>query len=100
MNFLLRNINMLANSCGMLGPKMTDLLEMIFKWIQIATPCIVLVLCIVDMAKAVIAQDDGAIKKAQGHAIKRIIIGVVIFFVPIILNILLDLAGLTGTCIE
>lgn len=106
MNFLLRNINMLftvsvtKGECdAILGPDATELLMKIFGWIQIATPCLVLVLCLVDLSKAVIAQDDNAMKKAQNNAIKRVIIGVAIFFVPIIINLILEFAGIAaGTC--
>lgn len=102
MEFLIGKINMLGlivGKCSMLGSELTEILNEIFTWIQIATPCLVLVLCTVDMAKAVISQDDKGIKEAQSHAIKRIIIGVAVFFVPIVINLLLDFASLaTGTC--
>lgn len=102
MNFIISNINILGilpSECWILGQTFYDELQYIFRAIQIAVPCLVVVLCSVDMAKAVIAQDDKAVKKAQGDAIKRIAIGTAIFFVPMLIDILLGFAGLvTGTC--
>lgn len=103
MDFIVNNINILGfltGDCSVLGNELEEVLNDIFLWIQISVPCLVFVLCLVDMAKAVVAQDEKGMKEAQIHAIKRIIIGIVIFFVPIIINILLEIAGLaTGTCV-
>ena len=96
---LLNNLNILESDCSILGPAFTDILQEIFMIIKVATPCLVLVLCTVDMAKAVMAQDEKAIKEAQSHAIKRVIIGVAIFFTPTLINFILELTGkLSGTC--
>lgn len=88
MEFLIENINVLDN-CGVFNPEMYSLLSDWYGYILIAVPALVLILCTVDIAKAVIAQDDKQVKDAQSKAIKRVIIGVVIFFIPIILNLLL-----------
>lgn len=102
MEFIISNINVLGvlpEECWILGQAFYDELQFIFTAIQIAVPCLVVVLCSVDMAKAVIAQDDKAVKKAQSDAIKRLIIGAAIFFVPLLIDILLGFAGMiTGTC--
>ena len=99
MEFLMNNFYLLASDCNILGDSFHSLLQDIFVMIKIAVPCLVFVLCIVDFSKAVIAQDEKTMKEAQNHAIKRIIIGVVIFFIPTLINILLDLAGnISGTC--
>ena len=47
----------------------------------------------VDFGKAVLAQDEQNMKKAQSTFMKRLIIGVIIFFVPTIINLLLHLAN-------
>lgn len=101
MNFIISNINILliTGDCSILGAEFQSILNEIFTWILIAVPCLVVVLCSVDIAKAVVSQDDKAMKNAQNSAIKRVIIGTVIFFVPLVLQILLDFAGIaTGTC--
>lgn len=90
MNFIIKNANIL-DECGIFTKDMYNLLSDWYGYILIAVPCLVFVLCIVDLAKAVTAQDENAIKKAQSDAIKRVIIGVVIFFIPICVNIALGL---------
>ena len=48
---------------------------------KIVIPLIIVLLAILDLGKAVMAGDDKEIKEAQKMLIKRIIYGVVIFFV-------------------
>ena len=99
MNFIISNLSLLASDCTLLGDELTGILKDIFSWIMIAIPVLTVVLCTVDLTKAVIAQDDGAIKKAQSTCIKRIMIGVALFFVPLLLNLFLSYGGsIVGTC--
>lgn len=98
-NFIANNINILDECTSVLGTEFYNILQEIFTIIKIAVPVLVLVLCSVDMSKAVIAQDEKAVKEALSSSIKRLIIGVVVFFIPIIINLLLKYAGLvSGTC--
>lgn len=107
-DFFMNNMNILEvfekiyenqNCKDILGADLQSLLNEIFTWIQIAVPCIVLVLCSVDMGQAVISQEEKSIKSAQSKCIKRLIIGVAVFFTPTLINILLLIAGAaTGTC--
>ena len=102
---IINNLNILGiftniTDCdSVLGPDLTSVLQDIYGAIQIAVPILVILLCSVDIARAVIAQEEKDMKAAQAKAIKRIIIGLVIFFVPLIIDVLLDLVGLaSGTC--
>lgn len=100
-DFLVNNLNnlLITGDCSVLGTEFTKILKEVFTWIQIATPCLVLILCTVDMASAVIAQEEKNMQAALGRTVKRVMIGVAIFFVPLLLDMLLDLAGIaTGTC--
>lgn len=97
-NFIINNINIL-DDCSILGTEFNNILQEIFTIIKIAVPILVIVLCSVDIARAVTAQDDKAVKEALSSSIKRIIIGVVVFFVPTLINVLLEFAGnISGTC--
>lgn len=102
LDFVINSVNMLeieTGSCDILGTEFTAILKEIFMIIQIAVPCLVIVLCTVDLAKAVIAQDDKNMQAALSNTVKRVCIGVAIFFVPILLDFLLKLAGFAiGTC--
>lgn len=51
--------------------------------IKILVPLAIIVLGIVDLAKAVTSNDDKALNKAIGSVIKRVVMGIAIFFVPV-----------------
>lgn len=98
-DFVVNSGVVLAVQCSLLGDELTELLNEIFTWIQISIPVLTVVLCMVDMVNAVISQSDENMKKAQNRSIKRVIIGVSIFFVPLLLKIVLNYGGnLIGTC--
>lgn len=89
----------LLEECSILGPNVTRDLQYVFTGIRIAVPVLLVVLIMKDMVTAVAAGKAEDMKKAQSNAITRIIIGVVIFFVPTIINLLLKAIGIaTGTC--
>ena len=93
------NILLVVGECSILGEDLAKNLKYIYTAIEISVPVLVILLCTVDLVKAVMAQDENDMKKAQSRAIKRVIIGLAIFFVPITLDVLLDIAGIaTGTC--
>lgn len=100
---ILKNTNILGvlikTDCDLLGKGLTDVLKDVYLAIEIAIPALVVLLCTVDIARAVIAQDEKDMKAAQATAIKRVIIGLVIFFVPIVLDLIFNLIGVAnGTC--
>ena len=64
----------------------------ILKYPKILVPVIVIGLGILDIAKAVIASKEDEMRKAQSTFIKRVFIGVALFFVPTIVNILMHFA--------
>ena len=101
MKFIINNLNelLITGSCSVLGTEFKSILNEVFGWIQIATHCMVILLCSVDFESAVISQEEKNMQAALSKVVKRVMIGVAIFFVPIIVDILLDLAGIaTGTC--
>ena len=52
----------------------------------------------IDFTKAVASSKDDAIKKATQNAIKRVIIAIIIFFLPILIEFLLSLFGIYSNC--
>lgn len=60
----------------------------IFFLVQIIVPILLLALGSLDFLKAVAAQNDDAMKKAQKSFINRLIVSVAIFLVPVVLNVL------------
>lgn len=76
------------------------LVNEILQYPKIIVPILVILLGTLDLAKAVIASKEDEMRKAQTTFIKRVLVGVVIFFVPMILDIIMyfmDLVlGYTG----
>lgn len=62
-------------------------------WIRIIAPILVIVFGSIDMFKAVIASNPDQMKKAQNTLVKRILIAIGLFFVPTVVNLILDLAS-------
>ena len=104
-DLIIGNLNILGiltniTDCkSVLDEELISVLQDIYRAIQIAVPILVILLCSVDIVRAVVAQDEKDMQAAQAKAIKRVIIGLAIFFVPLIIDVLLDLAGLaSGSC--
>ena len=57
-----------------------------------------LLLVTVDFLKAVVNNDKDALKKAGTTSIKRFIYCVLIFFVPLIVKLIMNLMGIYGSC--
>ena len=69
----------------------------IYNIIKFVVPILLLGLSIKDFGSAVISQNDSAIKKATKNFSTRLIISILIFVLPTILNFFLDLMGIS-TC--
>ncbi|MBQ6686937.1 MAG: hypothetical protein IJN03_00245 [Bacilli bacterium] len=75
------------------------LLSTTLKFMQYMAVTLALVLSIVDFIKVVPTNDKDAIKKSAFKAVTRVGIAIVIFFVPIILDFILELVGFSNpTC--
>lgn len=73
-------------------------LQDIFNIFKYAAPILCLALSIVDFVKAVGSQDKDALLKAGKNAGKRIILALILFFIPTLINFLFPLLGWYGTC--
>ncbi|HIU11419.1 MAG TPA: hypothetical protein IAB65_01830 [Candidatus Onthocola stercorigallinarum] len=58
---------------------------------KIVIPLLLIIFGSIDFAKAIIANDEKAIKTAGGALVRRFIAAVVVFLIPTILNLLLGL---------
>lgn len=54
--------------------------------VKIVVPVVLIILGVIKMAKAILAEKDDEIKSAAISLVKRFIAGVLIFFVPAIVN--------------
>lgn len=88
------NITVEINSCKDLIPlELIDKLNEYMTILKIIVPIIVVVTGILDFAKAVLGSDDDLLKKAQAKFIKRLIIAVVFFLLPILIKFMLDIVN-------
>ena len=71
-----------------------ELINDILKYPRYIVPAIILVLGTLDFFKAVIAGKEDEMKKAQKTFIKRVIIGVCVFLVPVLINGIIWLANM------
>ena len=80
------------NSCEeLLGPTLTAKLQSYLNIIRILIPIAVIALGMLDFAKAVIASDENKMKESQKKFIRRLLIAVAIFFVPTLLNLVINI---------
>ena len=80
----------------LLGSDLVDLINDIKTMIFIAVPIVIIVLTVIDFSKAIISSDDTAQKKAIKKFIMRLVIGVAIFFVPLIVDIIIGIFNKSG----
>lgn len=63
-------------------------------WVfRIVAPILVIVLGSLDLFLAMSSSSEDKMKKAQSNFVKRVIMGVCLFFVPSIINFILDIAS-------
>lgn len=91
------------NECEILiGEDVVEELNNVMFYIRLSVPILLLVFGALDFGTAVLSADDSGMKKAQGKFIKRLIIGIAIFFVPTIVNLIINIMntvwGLGSNC--
>lgn len=100
-SFLLIIEPVFAINCnGILTQDAADFLGKIMNWIRILVPALLIVLGSVDLGMAVISEDKDGLKKAGSRLVKRCIAAIAVFFVPLIVKVLLDISGITGTLVD
>ena len=76
------------------------LLQQVFTFIKVLGPILVVVLSSSDFIKVIAKGDDDAMGKAQKKLFTRLVLAILLFLVPTLVEVILDLFGLTstGTC--
>lgn len=72
------------------------LLQKILNYIKILGPTIAIIMGTLDFTKAIVASDEEQMKKAQSKFVKRLIAAVALFFIPLLVELLLGIFGITG----
>lgn len=95
LEFLACNIGGLdfAIEANLLLPKITNL---VVDLIKIAVPIILVIFGMLDLAKAVMSNDEKEMKGAQTKLIKRVIYAVVVFLVVSVVQLLFGVLANTG----
>lgn len=75
--------------------KVMGIVKLIMNVICIIVPIVLIIMGSFDLFKAVTAGKDDDIKKKQQTLIKRIIAGVIVFLVPTIVTVLMNLIGVS-----
>lgn len=73
-----------------------NIIEDVFGLIMIAAPILLIIFGVIDFAKATLASDEQALKKAGTDFGKRTIAAVLLFVLPLIINLLLSIAFNAG----
>lgn len=102
---MIRGMFVLADadvSCGE-GSTLVNVIaivRLVMNIICIAVPIIMILMGTIDLFKAVTAGKDGDIKEKQKALITRIIAGVLVFLVPTIVSVIMNLIGVSSwrTC--
>lgn len=93
----------IVDNCSLLGDVNVDTspaywLNWILNLMKYIAIIALLVLVTMDFLTALVQNDKDALKKAGTKAIKRFVYCVILFFVPNIVNFLLNLFGISGGC--
>lgn len=92
--FILDEIIVNVNSnCYGLDSIIRVIKEGLFPVIQIAIPIILIVLCTLDLGKAVIGSDDKENKKLLKRIVRRCIYALLLFFLVTVVNLLFTMVG-------
>ena len=77
--------------CSIFQEEDIALINKILNYIKIGIPILLIVFGVVDFGQAVLSDDRDSLKKATNKFVKRCIIAVAIFFVPTIVQLLLNI---------
>lgn len=78
--------------CEAWGNTLKDI-QNVFDFCKIVIPLLIIGLSIFDFIKAITGKDEKDLKKAFNRLMKRLALAIVFFFLPVILNFLLELIG-------
>ena len=103
-NVLSNTINIAKKDSTLLGdPEDEDsvawLVYLILNIIKVAGPILVILLSSVDFILVIVKSDNEAFAKAQKKLITRLVLAILLFLVPVIVQVILEVFGITGSTI-
>ena len=76
----------------LITPEIQDMIDEILMYPRIIVPIILIVTGIYNFAKAAFANKEDEMKKYQKKFFKQLLIGIMFFFIPTLINIIIDLS--------
>lgn len=102
-NIINSNINIAAGATVLGDPTDEDsvawLVYLILNIIKVAGPILVILLSSVDFILVIVKSDNEAFAKAQKKLITRLVLAILLFLVPVIVQVILEVFGITGSTI-
>lgn len=80
-------LNILGITCGQLAPFMR-ILSFLLKFLKICIPIVLIVMVVIDLVKAISANEEKKMNDAKNIILKRVIYAVIIYLVPTIISLL------------
>ncbi|HIT37106.1 MAG TPA: hypothetical protein IAB59_01335 [Candidatus Onthousia faecipullorum] len=81
------------SNCSGLDSIIRVIKEGVFPIVQIAIPIILIVLCTLDLGKAVIGSDDKENKKLLKRIVRRLVYALILFFLVTVINLIFTMVG-------
>lgn len=102
-NALTNTINIASGETILGDPTDEDsvawLVYLVLNIIKIAGPILVILLSSVDFILVIVKSDNDAFAKAQKKLITRLVLAILLFLIPVIVQIILEVFGITGSTI-
>lgn len=73
--------------------KIPEIISMLILVMQIVVPILLVIFGSIDLAKGVMSQKEDEIKKGQQAFIKRIVVGLLVFFIVALVKLLISVVG-------
>jgi hypothetical protein len=74
------------------------LLQRVFNIMKYAGPLLCIIFSCIDFVKVVVSDDKDAMSKTIKKCLTRVVLALVLFFIPTVINFLFPLLGFYGTC--
>lgn len=90
----MKNVGQVGGACDGLEPVIKIIKDGVLKYVCILIPIGLLLFGVFDLGKAVIASDEKEVKAAQSRLIKRVIYAVLVFLVPQIVSLIMNVVAI------